>query len=194
MRARPHALNSAEKKGLLRFSSPTVVRGPCPGPRTVSSGKVRISFPVVFPSVGEGDDAAAHRAGEEGVADDREGAGEAVDDVGGAAGGVAAGGAGRDAEGADREGLALGEGRRAGPGFGAVRPRLRSGEGGLQRVEGGEMVVVGVGEEDRLDRDAEGGGLRDEGYGRSRCRRRPPPSSRDPRRGRRSPACRGRGG
>ncbi len=60
--------------------------------------------------------------------------------------------------------LALGEGRCAGPGFGAVRPRLRSGEGGLQRVEGGEVVVVvGVGEEDRLDRDAEGGGLRDDG-------------------------------
>jgi hypothetical protein len=101
------------------------------------------------------DHAAAHGAGEEGIADNCDGTGKTIDDPGDAATGMAPGEAAADAEGAEGEfaagldGFSFGQGLAAGDEDG--------GAGGLAKaVEIEDVIAVGVGEEDGAEREAGG--------------------------------------
>lgn len=97
-------------------------------------------------SLGIGNHGVADRTGEQGVADDRDGVGEAGDDVGDPAAGMAAGRAGLDRQPADGKMAAGGEG--LGGGLRFLGRGVNRDVRGAQVVERGDVVAVGMGEKD----------------------------------------------
>jgi len=133
---------------LWSFSSPTVVRGPWPGQNDGVVGQGEDALAVGAEGFFVIHHAAAHGAGEEGVADDGEAFGQAGHDEGGAAARVAAGAERSDFQSTHREHPSIGERLGVGEQL-AFADECRCACGIVQAVEIGDVVGMRVGQQNQ---------------------------------------------
>ena len=133
------------EEGIVRFFLFHGGHGSVSGTEDGIIGEGEDFFAVIFEGIGVGDHAAAHGAGEQGVADDSDGLRQAIDHEGGAAGGMAAGVQGADMKVSAGPLVALREGFGFGDGFELMDKDRGTTGFEAQSIEFENVIGVGMG-------------------------------------------------